>query len=48
MLTRLLLAAAAPLEEVPAEGGVSVLDWGIVVVLIAVAIFVVCRSSRRN
>jgi hypothetical protein len=41
---------AAPAPETPAaEGGTwAFVDWLIVVVLIGAAVFVICRSSRRN
>jgi hypothetical protein len=39
--------AAAPAESAP-EVSYPVVDWLIVVVLIGLAVFVVCRTSRRT
>jgi hypothetical protein len=43
-------ATLAPLlaQESAAEGGYAIIEWAIVVVLIGAALFVICRSSRRN
>lgn len=30
------------------DGGFSIIDWAIVVVMIGAALFAVCRTSRRN
>jgi len=35
-------------ESTVEGGGYAILDWLIVVVLIGAALFVVCRTSRRN
>jgi hypothetical protein len=35
-------------QESSGEGGYAILEWAIVVVLIGVALFGICRSSRRN
>jgi hypothetical protein len=35
-------------QESAAEGGWPIIEWAIVVVLIGAALFVICRSSRRN
>jgi hypothetical protein len=35
-------------QESAAEGGYPIIEWAIVVVLIGAALFVICRSSRRN
>ena len=35
-------------QESSGEGGYAILDWAIVVVLVGAALFVICRSSRRN
>jgi hypothetical protein len=35
-------------QESAAEGGYPIIEWAIVVVLIGAAVFVICRSSRRN
>jgi len=43
-------ATLSPLlaQESAAEGGYAIIEWAIVVVLIGAALFVICRSSRRN
>jgi hypothetical protein len=35
-------------QESSGEGGYPILEWAIVVLLIGVALFGICRSSRRN
>jgi hypothetical protein len=35
-------------QESSGEGGYGIIEWAIVVVLVGVALFVICRSSRRN
>ncbi len=35
-------------QDSSGEGGYPILEWAIVVVLIGVALFGICRSSRRN
>jgi hypothetical protein len=35
-------------QESSGEGGYAIIEWAIVVVLVGVALFVICRSSRRN
>jgi hypothetical protein len=35
-------------QDATAEGGLPIIEWAIVVVLIGVTLFVICRSSRRN
>jgi hypothetical protein len=40
--------APPPAETTPSEPGFPVLDWLIVVVMVGLAVFVVCRTSRRT
>jgi hypothetical protein len=35
-------------QDSSGEGGYPILEWAIVVLLIGVALFGICRSSRRN
>jgi len=35
-------------QESSGEGGYGIIEWAIVVVLVGVALFAICRSSRRN
>lgn len=39
---------AAPAVDPGAVKPVSILDWGIVAIMVGAALFVVCRSSHRN
>jgi hypothetical protein len=36
------------LAQESGEGGYGIIEWAIVVVLVGAALFVICRSSRRN
>lgn len=36
------------LAQESGEGGYAIIEWAIVVVLTGAALFVICRSSRRN
>jgi hypothetical protein len=49
--SRAALAGVSPIlaQESSSEGGgYAIIEWAIVVVLTGVALFVICRSSRRN
>jgi hypothetical protein len=48
--SRVAVAGVSPIlaEESSGEGGYAIIEWAIVVVLIGAALFVICRSSRRN
>jgi hypothetical protein len=35
-------------QETSGEGGYPIIEWAIVVALVGAALFVICRSSRRN
>ena len=35
-------------QDTSSEGGYPIIEWAIVVVFIGGALFVICRSSRRN
>lgn len=35
-------------QESSGEGGYPIIEWAIVVALVGAALFVICRSSRRN
>ncbi|HXY35969.1 MAG TPA: hypothetical protein VEI07_17165 [Planctomycetaceae bacterium] len=50
LLAQAKKTATTSAPDVAAESGGSwpVLDWAIVVVLIGVALYAICRSSRRN
>lgn len=39
---------ATPAVDPGAVKPVSILDWGIVAIMVGAALFVVCRSSHRN
>jgi hypothetical protein len=48
---RAALAGVSPIlaQESSSEGGgYAIIEWAIVVVFTGVALFVICRSSRRN
>jgi hypothetical protein len=47
---RIAAAGVSPVlaQESSGEGGYAIIEWAIVVVLTGVALFVICRSSRRN
>lgn len=47
---RIAVAGVSPIlaQESSGEGGYAIIEWAIVVVLTGVALFVICRSSRRN
>ncbi len=48
---RATLAGVSPIlaQESSGEGGgYAIIEWAIVIVLTGVALFVICRSSRRN
>jgi|HubBroStandDraft_6_1064221.scaffolds.fasta_scaffold218299_2 hypothetical protein len=55
MLSQRIALAEGPARIVPllaqessGEGGYPIIEWAIVVVLVGVSLFVICRSSRRN
>jgi hypothetical protein len=50
LTSRVVLAGVSPIlaDESSGEGGYPIIEWAIVVVLIGAALFVICRSSRRN
>jgi hypothetical protein len=50
LTSRIVAAGVSPIlaEESSGEGGFAIIEWAIVVVLVGVALFVICRSSRRN
>lgn len=47
---RIAMAGVSPIlaQESSGEGGYAIIEWAIVVVLTGIALFVICRSSRRN
>ena len=48
--SRVAVAGVSPIlaQESSGEGGYAIIEWAIVVVFTGVALFVICRSSRRN
>jgi hypothetical protein len=48
--SRSAVAGVSPIlaQESSGEGGYAIIEWAIVVVFTGVALFVICRSSRRN
>jgi hypothetical protein len=48
--SRAAVAGVSPLlaQESSGEGGYAIIEWAIVVVFTGVALFAICRSSRRN
>jgi len=47
---RVAVAGVSPIlaQESSGEGGYAIIEWAIVVVFTGAALFVICRSSRRN
>jgi hypothetical protein len=47
---RVAVAGVSPIlaQDSSGEGGYAIIEWAIVVVLTGAALFVICRSSRRN
>ena len=48
--SRVAVAGVSPIlaQESSGEGGYAIIEWAIVVVFTGVALFAICRSSRRN